>query len=237
MLGRMSIRSRCAIDLTAQTAGDTVRAIVLRGLLPTVALGVVNVTIGRALARRVGLRERETAVIKALQSRRSGVADQVAQLTSLASDVPASIIHGLIAVGLIHRRTRTWRLAAVPAIALILEASLYLAVGALVNRERPDVTRLDREQPTSSFPSGHQGATVALMVVYALLARDLPSPRLRTAIYAACLAYPATLAVSRVYVGLHYPSDVVAGTVNGVATGLLAWSCLRGPASSVPGAT
>lgn len=230
MLGGMSIRSRCVTGLAEPTPHGTVGAIVVRGVVPTVALGVLNVVIGRTLARSVRLRERETAIIVRLQSRRTRVADLIARLTSTASDVPASILHGLIAVALIQRRTGTWRLAAAPAVALILEAGLYLAVGALVNRERPDVTRLDREQPTSSFPSGHQGATVALMVVYALLARDLPSPQLRTAISAACLAYPATLAFSRVYVGMHYPSDVAAGTVNGAATGLLAWGCLRGSA-------
>ena len=227
MLGRMSSRSRCAADRIGPTPAATLRAIVVRGVLPTVALGVANVAIGRALVRRVGLRERETALIVGIQARRTPVADLVAQLTSTASDVPASIIHGLVAVVLIQRRTRSWRLAAVPAVALILEAGLYLAVGALVNRERPDVPKLDHEQPTSSFPSGHQGATVALMVVYALLARDVTSPQVRAAIHAACLAYPATLALSRVYVGMHYPSDVAVGTVNGIATGLLAWRSLH----------
>ncbi|MGB7963239.1 MAG: phosphatase PAP2 family protein [Propionicimonas sp.] len=223
----MSLWSRRAIDHTEPTLGGALRTIVVRGLLPSVALGVANVAIGRALVRRPGLQEREAAFIVKLQSRRTRPADLVARLTSTASDVPASILHGLVAVALIQRRTHTWRLAALPAVALILEAGLYLVVGALVNRERPDVPKLDREQPTSSFPSGHQGATVALMVVYALLAQDLPSPRLRAAIYAACLAYPATLAFSRVYVGMHYPSDVAVGTVNGLATGLLAWSSLH----------
>lgn len=223
----MSFWGRYTEDPSEPAPRDALRDFLVRAFLPSVALAVANVALGRGLARRTDLRERETAVIARLQSRRTRRKDRVARATSTASDVPASIVHGLVAAALLQRRTHQWWLAAVPAIALVLEAWTYLAVGVLVNRERPDVPKLDREQPTSSFPSGHQGATVALMVIHALLARRVSSPHARAAITAFALAYPATLAWSRVYVGMHYPSDVAAGTANGVATGLLAWNYLR----------
>jgi undecaprenyl-diphosphatase len=205
-----------------------VRDATLHVALPTAALTAANIVLGRALARSERLRERETAAIRALQAQRTPARDRLAWLVSTASDVPESVLHGLVAVAVLGRRTGRWRVAAVPALALVLETVTYLAAGRLVNRERPDVPRLDHEQPTSSFPSGHEGATVALMVVYALLARGVRSPLLRVAIGTGCLAYPATLAWARVHTGMHYPSDVVAGAANGLASGLLAWHYLRG---------
>ncbi len=194
----------------------------VRGLPAAVGLAAANVLIGRALARNTRLRERETDVIRALQARRTTGRDRLARLVSTAADVPASIAHGAVAVAVLWRWTRDPRLAVAPAVALVVETAVYLVAGALVNRDRPGVPRLDRDQPTSSFPSGHQGATVALMVVHLAVARRVANPWLRTAITAACVAYPSTLAWARVHTGLHYPSDVVAGTLNGVAAGLIA---------------
>lgn len=195
---------------------------VVGGLLVTAGLGAANVVVGRALARNDRLRERETDVIRRLQARRTPGRDRLARLVSTAADVPASIAHGAVASAVLWLRTRDARLALVPAVALVLETAVYLGAGALVDRDRPDVPRLDREQPTSSFPSGHQGATVALMVVYLRLAGRVRNPWLRGAIAAACVAYPSTLAWARVHTGLHYPSDVVAGTLNGIVAGLVA---------------
>lgn len=214
-------------DHPAPAVGEALRDLLLRGVLPAVALAAANVVVGRALTHDARVDERETAAIRWLQERRTPGRDRVARIVSTASDVPASVAQGVVAVALLQGRTRRWWLAAVPAVALVLETGVYLASGALVDRRRPDVAHLDREQPTSSFPSGHQGAAVALMVVYALLAQNVRSPLLRAAIASGCLAYPATLAWARVHTGMHYPSDVAAGTVNGVVTGLLAWNYLR----------
>lgn len=191
--------------------------------LPTGALIAVNVVVGRRLSRSGIWQERETEAIRRLQAHRTPNRDRLARAVSTAADVPGSVVHGLAAVALIAGRTRNPRRAALPALALVIETTTYLAAGALVARARPGVPHLDRDQPTSSFPSGHQGATVSLMVVYALLARHLRSPGLRALVAAACTAYPATLAWARVHTGMHYPSDVAAGTLNGVAAGVLAW--------------
>jgi len=204
------------------TNANRYRRVVARGLLATAALTVANVVAGRALSRSAWLRDRETDLIRGLQSRRAPGRDRLAKVVSTAADVPASVAHGAVASAVLWYRTRDPRLAAAPAAALVLETAVYLGAGALVNRDRPDVPRLDREQPTPSFPSGHQGATVALMVVYLRLAGRVPNPWLRTAIGAACLAYPSALAWARVHTGMHYPSDVVAGTLNGIITGLVA---------------
>jgi undecaprenyl-diphosphatase len=64
---------------------------------------------------------------------------------------------------------------------------------------------------TSSFPSGHSTVAFACATVLALSV-----PRLRLPLF----ALAALIAFSRVYVGVHYPFDVLAGAVLGVAIGL-----------------
>ena len=89
------------------------------------------------------------------------------------------------------------------------------------NRPRPDLTTMS-QQFTASFPSGHAMlSAVTFLTVGALLARLAPTRVLR--IYCYVLAILLTLVVgsSRVYMGVHYPSDVLAGWCLGAAWALL----------------
>lgn len=89
------------------------------------------------------------------------------------------------------------------------------AVKFTVRRRRPQVDGLDQLAPTGSqlsFPSAHATSSFAAVVVYARL--GLP--------VAPLLALAAGLAASRVWLGVHYPSDVLAGAALGTAIGALA---------------
>jgi undecaprenyl-diphosphatase len=82
----------------------------------------------------------------------------------------------------------------------------------IVRRARPRrPAPLVRRPRTSSFPSGHTASAFAFAVA---VSREMPP--------AAALLVPlaATVGYSRVYVGVHYPSDVLLGAVLGAATGL-----------------
>lgn len=92
----------------------------------------------------------------------------------------------------------------------------------LFDRPRPDlVEHLDRIS-TASFPSGH--ATVGMlawMVLASVAVRFVPLHRLRVFLLAAAFALAIAIGVSRVYLGVHWPSDVAAGWCLG-----LCWACL-----------
>lgn len=96
-----------------------------------------------------------------------------------------------------------------------------------VRRQRPyeadGVRRLVRPPTGSSFPSGHAAVGVAVM---SLLAERGRSPAARAALAAGAAYVP----VSRVYVGVHYPTDVIGGAGMGLALAAL-W---RGPVARVP---
>src|SRR5581483_422329 len=87
------------------------------------------------------------------------------------------------------------------------------ALKAVVDRRRPRVDHLVSLPGSSSLPSGHAATSFACALVLARLVPRLAAPLL---VLAAAISY------SRLYVGVHYPSDVVAGAVLGVAvaTGL-----------------
>ncbi|HZU20288.1 MAG TPA: phosphatase PAP2 family protein [Gaiellaceae bacterium] len=89
---------------------------------------------------------------------------------------------------------------------------------ALIPRHRPFVRQLGGHLSTHSFPSGHTATSFACATVLAAFA-----PRLRIPLY----VLAAAVAYSRLYNGVHFPLDVVAGAVLGTATALLLLSGLR----------
>jgi membrane-associated phospholipid phosphatase len=151
-------------------------------------------------------------------------------ITSVWSNIGATFfIIGacLLVVGLVWWRTRQWWVAVVPAIAISVQSSVFVTAAAVVGRTRPEVEHLDVSPPTSSFPSGHVGASTAFYLTLALLSRRIRNPVLRWAATAVCLLIPVLVAYARMYRGMHHASDVVVGAMNGAVCAVLAWRYLR----------
>ena len=98
----------------------------------------------------------------------------------------------------------------------------------LFARERPDIVPHLVPVTSLSFPSGHSVlAAVMYLTLGALLARV--AVHRRTRLYVLTVAMLATflVGVSRVYLGVHYPTDVLAGWCVGLAWALLCWIVAR----------
>lgn len=96
------------------------------------------------------------------------------------------------------------------------------------DRPRPDLVPHGSIVYTRSFPSGHSMLSAATyLTLGALLARIQPKRRLKA--YLLVLAIMVTLLVgaSRVYLGVHWPTDVLAGWTAGAAWALLVWLVAR----------
>jgi undecaprenyl-diphosphatase len=89
-------------------------------------------------------------------------------------------------------------------------------------RARPDVVEHLLEVPGFSFPSGHSSGAAALYVTLSVvLGRHVRSARGRTLLIVATSALAVAIGLSRVYLGVHYPSDVVSGLAFGAGWALL----------------
>jgi undecaprenyl-diphosphatase len=92
------------------------------------------------------------------------------------------------------------------------------------DRVRPDFVPQGARVYTSSFPSAHSMlATVIYLTLGAILARVQPRRLLKLYLLALALGASALVGLSRVYLGVHWPSDVLAGWAAGSVWALLVW--------------
>lgn len=91
-------------------------------------------------------------------------------------------------------------------------------------RERPAIITADLLPTSFSFPSGHAFlSAAAYLTIGALLTRVLPKKRTRSFVLAMALLLTLLTGFSRVYLGVHYPSDVLAGWTLGLSWAALCW--------------
>ncbi|WP_176522947.1 phosphatase PAP2 family protein [Blastococcus aggregatus] len=114
---------------------------------------------------------------------------------------------------------RRIRAAAALTVALVGSAVVVFGMKLLVARPRPPVSLMAGPVEQSfSFPSGHTTtATAVLIVGAALIARAAHRPAVRIAAWSAAVAGVAGVAASRVYLGYHWLTDVIAATLLGAA--------------------
>jgi undecaprenyl-diphosphatase len=95
-------------------------------------------------------------------------------------------------------------------------------------RARPEIVPHLVNVGSASFPSGHSMlALVTYLTLGALLARFVPRRRTRTYCITVSLLLALLVGLSRVYLGVHYPTDVLAGWSAGLAWALLCWLVAR----------
>lgn len=131
-----------------------------------------------------------------------------------------------VAGGVLARRRRSWApvldIVAVYGTAVVLHA----VVGQLVHRDRPPAADWAAPAHGWAYPSGHTTQAVAAWGILALLVGVHASPRNRLLIGAAATFAAVLVGVSRVYLGVHWPTDVLGGAAMSTAV-LAVWSVLR----------
>lgn len=109
--------------------------------------------------------------------------------------------------------------------ALVLEVTSFVTTTFVVDRERPTVPHLDEGPPTSSFPSGHAAASIVLFVGIAIITTSLVRDRVvRAIVWILAVALPVAVALSRLYRGMHHPTDMIGSVVG--ALGCMAFALL-----------
>jgi len=91
-------------------------------------------------------------------------------------------------------------------------------------RARPDLVPHEVIVTNASFPSGHAfGAAMIYLTLAALLSRRIQQPAARVLLLVLAIGVTAAVGVSRVALGVHWPSDVLAGWAAGAAWALASW--------------
>ncbi|HEV7267044.1 MAG TPA: phosphatase PAP2 family protein [Falsiroseomonas sp.] len=102
------------------------------------------------------------------------------------------------------------------------------ALKSVFERPRPDLVPHGAEVFTASFPSGHaMMSAVVYLTLGVLLARVEPMFRVKGFVLGMAVLLAVLVGVSRVYLGVHWPSDVLAGWTVGAAWALLCWLLAR----------
>ena len=158
----------------------------------------------------------EDGINRELAGDRTGFFNGVTWFFSAVGSTPV-IIGVTVLVALILRvRLHRWREPIFLCLGVAAQAIVFFFTTLIIDRGRPDVPKMDESPPTSSFPSGHTSASVALYCGMAFLLALLVRRTWLKYLCWALVLVPIAVAVSRLYRGMHHPSDVTASFLNGL---------------------
>lgn len=215
-------------------------------LLVAAAVGVFALTllaglfVTHVLAHR-GLGRADARVDADLARHRTATLNRATHYTTLLAQTTTISALAAALFVILRLTLRRWRESIFLGAAVAGEVLIFLLMTLLIHRHRPAVPELDSAPPTSSFPSGHTAASVALyggVAVAAWRSRSEPSTRralLLVAVTLVAVLVPLGVAFSRVYRGMHYPTDVLGGALLSMCW-LTATAALLLPRGSAHGA-
>ena len=143
-------------------------------------------------------------------------------ITALGGHTVLTIVTVTVLVYLMLTRRR----AAAAVVLVAVGGGMLLSTGLKLGfeRPRPDLVPHGTRVYTASFPSGHSMlSAVTYLTLGALLARVERAWRVRIFLVAVAVVLTLIVGVSRVYLGVHWPTDVLAGWCGGAAWASLCW--------------
>jgi len=170
----------------------------------------------------------EDGVNRALAAGRTEAGNHVSAVMSAFGNTSTIVPACLVAVVALRATLHRWRESLLVATVTLGQSIVFVLTTAVVDRPRPGVPHLDESPPTSSFPSGHTSAAIALYTALAVVAhRRVRGRWTRRAAMAVLLCLPVLVAIGRAYRGMHHPSDLVAAGLNAGLVLLLTDRLLR----------
>jgi undecaprenyl-diphosphatase len=155
-----------------------------------------------------------------------GIEEAVRDVTTLGGTTLVIVITVVSVLAFVFHRKRIHAL--VMAGAVLAAWASSQATKAFFGRPRPDLVPHDVYVYSGSFPSGHSTMSTAAFLTLAMLVASLEMKRRNKALaYTLAALVVAGVGFSRVYLGVHWPSDVLAGWCLGAGWALVGWLALR----------
>ena len=174
-------------------------------LAPAIVLFAAIVGFGFLIIGPLGGLPGEDQLSQSVAGGRTALWNSITMVWSHIGNTEIIIGVCVIAVALIWWRTKQWWYAVVPAIAIAAQASVFVAATTITDRQRPTVQHLDPAPPTSSYPSGHMGASTALYLTFALMAQRIERPWLRRLVTRrSAPSSRCSSGYARLYRGMHH---------------------------------
>jgi undecaprenyl-diphosphatase len=178
-----------------------------------------------------------------LAAHRTPMLDDWSRLGTMPADTRVKIIATVIIAAVMLIGWRSWREPFLICFALILEAAVFITVTGIVGRPRPAVAQLDQVSVDTSFPSGHAAAAAAYCAIAIVIFERTRNRWLRATAVLVAVGLPVLVGICRMYRGVHYLTDVIAGITLGmacvVAVYVIVRRCFQRPGSerhrSAPG--
>lgn len=146
----------------------------------------------------------------------------VGDITALGSTTVLTLITLAVAGFLVVDGKRAAAIFVLAATASGGALSYLLKLG--FERPRPDLVAHLVDVSTLSFPSGHaMGAAVTYLTLGALIVRTESGRRLKAYVLGVAVTLTLAIGMSRIYLGVHWPTDVIAGWCAGAAWALMCW--------------
>jgi membrane-associated phospholipid phosphatase len=159
----------------------------------------------------------DESVVRFFADHRAAPWNTVTHWMTYAAETYTVIAIGLVFFVGMRLRLHRWRESVFLLAAVVGEVTIFVCTTMVIDRPRPPVPHLDDAPPTSSFPSGHTAAAVTLYGALALIALSASRrPWLRGLAVTVAIAAPICVGLGRLYRGMHYPTDVVAGALLGM---------------------
>lgn len=149
---------------------------------------------------------------------------------ALPADTFIKIGISTVICGFFLWKWRRWDEAVYVALPLVFEATAFVTITTIVQRPRPDVERLLESTINSSFPSGHVAAATVYAAVVVVVFRHTRNHVARALAVTVYVLVVAAVAWARLYQGMHYLSDVLAGIVLGAVSLVITDRVLRSAA-------
>lgn len=152
----------------------------------------------------------------------SWLAEVMRDITALGSFTVLGLLTLSVTGFLILTRKR--HAAAIVLLSIISGTILSNLLKWIFARPRPDLVPHEMMVYTQSFPSGHAMlSAVVYLTLGALLARTQAEPKVKVYLLLLAITLTLTVGISRVYLGVHWPTDVLAGWAGGACWALLWW--------------